>query len=96
MKENIPWLELVIGDLQDIELIEALYILPAQASAWLLLIVAEEHEDALYEQLVQVETKIDKVSPAPADIRVMAHQGRDPSTIVPSSAIEIFNRALIK
>ena len=75
-----------------IEAVNALYAEHDDDNVLMVFVVVAEHEDAVYNQVINAEHRIRERIDDDFELRVRAHQGRNPVRAVPIRSLPLFLR----
>lgn len=84
--------KLVIDAFRQIAAVDAVYCDRDQEGVLMVFVVVREHDEAVYEEVLRAEESLVQTCPDPIELRVRAHQGRNPRRAVPIGTLPLFLR----
>ena len=87
-----PAEQMITEALWNVHQVEAVYADRDGEGLLMVFVVVAEHDDDVYEVILGVEQHLVDASPEALELRIRAHQGRDPRKAVPVGTLPLFLR----
>ena len=82
----------ILDRLWEVSPVDAVYCDRDREGLLMVFVVVREHDDDAYEQVLRAEEGIARECPEPIELRIRAHQGRNPRRAVPIGTLPLLLR----